>query len=104
MKAHIATAIAEGLRSKNIEVWTAIQGGIVGLDDPDILRHCLAETRVLVTNDDDFLRLNRTGAPHAGIAYWPQQTKSIGQIIEGLVLVYEVYDEAEQMLGRVEFI
>lgn len=42
--------------------------------------------------------------PHMpGIVYWQQQTKTIGQIIQSLNLIYEAMD-AEGMVGRLEFL
>jgi len=40
---------------------------------------------------------------HAGIAYCPQQSKSIGQIIRGLLLIWEIL-EPEEMYNHIEFI
>jgi hypothetical protein len=56
---------------------------------------------VIFTEDDDYLALNARGVPHAGIAYCHQQTRSIGQIIQMLVLIWEVY-EPEDMANRIE--
>jgi hypothetical protein len=58
---------------------------------------------VFVTHDPDFLRLHRQRQQHASIAYCEQGTRSIGQIVAGLVLIYEVLEPSE-MLGRVEFL
>jgi len=55
------------------------------------------------TQDEDFLRINATGTPHAGIAYCRQQTRTIGQIIDGLVLIWELLDPPE-MENRIEFL
>ena len=40
---------------------------------------------------------------HSGIAYCAKDTKSIGEIIRGLVLIWEVL-EPEEMANRVEFL
>lgn len=56
-----------------------------------------------MTHDDDFLTIASLSSVHPGIAYCKQGTRSIGQIIEGLVLIYEVY-KPEEMVGRVEFL
>ncbi len=50
------------------------------------------ENRVIFTQDDDFLRLHAAGIDHAGIVYTPQGT-SIGDIIRGLMLIYQVLDK-----------
>jgi hypothetical protein len=57
----------------------------------------------MVTQDRDFLRLHRQEHPHAGIAFCEQGTRSIGQIVAGLVLIYEVLEPSE-MVGRIEFL
>jgi hypothetical protein len=54
------------------------------------------------TQDDDFLRLASSGQVHAGIVYAPQPT-SISEIIQGLMLIYQVL-EAEDMVGNVEYL
>jgi uncharacterized protein (DUF433 family) len=53
--------------------------------------------------DDDFLRLHAAGVPHAGIAYCHQQARTLGEIIQGLVLIWNVYESAE-MVNRVEYL
>ena len=103
LESHIADAVAEGLRRHGIEVWTAAEAAILQMDDSEILHHCLERARVLVTNDPDFLRLNSQGVQHAGIVYWAQQTKSIGEVVEALTLIYEGL-EAEEMVDRLEFL
>ena len=47
--------------------------------------------------------MDRLGITHRGIAYCPQQSKSIGAIIQGLLLIWEIL-EPEEMLNRVEFL
>jgi hypothetical protein len=48
--------------------------------------------------DQDFLRLDAATIPHAGITYCVKDTKSIGEIIQGLVRIWEVY-EPEEVAG-----
>lgn len=49
------------------------------------------------------MRLAQSDIKHLGIIYCPQQTKSIGQIIQGLVLIWELL-EPEEMLGNIEYL
>ncbi len=51
-----------------------------------------AERRVIFTQDQDFLRINAAGIPHAGIAYCRQGKRSIGGIIQGLTEVWELME------------
>jgi hypothetical protein len=57
---------------------------------------------VLFTQDEDFLRLHAVGVEHGGIAYAPQGS-SVGEIIRGLMLIYQVL-ESDDMAGHVEYL
>jgi hypothetical protein len=84
-------------------VQTAGDAMLRGAPDTVYLERSLAAARVLVTHDGDFLRLHRTRIPHAGIAFSEQGTRSIGQMISGLVLIHDVLEPGD-MAGRVEFL
>jgi len=96
-------AIAEGLRRRGIDVTTTPEAGLMRAIDEQQAAYCLTSGRVLFTQDADFLRLNAAGVSHAGIAYCAKDTKSIGELIEGLVLIWEIC-EAEEMAGHVEYL
>ena len=59
--------------------------------------------RVIFTQDADFLRLNVSGIEHPGIAYCHPESRSLGDIIRMLVLVWEVMDP-DEMRNRVEYL
>ena len=92
-------AIAEGLRRRGIDVTTSPEVGLLGAIDEDQLAYCLTESRVIFSYDDDFLRLAAFGVEHAGIAYCQQRKRRIGDIVRGLVLIWEWLDPAD-MAGR----
>jgi len=75
----------------------------MGAIDEKQATYFLAARRVLFTQDQDFLRLDAAGVEHAGIAFCAKDTKSIGEIIQRLVLIWEFY-EPEEMAGRVEYL
>jgi predicted nuclease of predicted toxin-antitoxin system len=77
--------------------------GLRGASDPEHIAWALSQGRVVFTQDDDFLRLHAADTPHAGIVYCHQQSLSLGAILRGLVLVWEVY-EPEDMHNRVEYL
>ena len=81
---------------------TATESGTVGMPDDQLLARCLAEERVLVTNDKHFLALNEQGVPHAGIVFSEHGTRSIGELVAFLMLVVDVISP-EEMVNRVEF-
>lgn len=94
--------MAHALHQRGIDVLTPEEAGLRGAPDDKYLMHSLKEGRVLVTNDDDFLRLH--GAQqHAGIVYCEQRSRTIGRMVRGLVLIYEVLEPGE-IAERVEFI
>jgi hypothetical protein len=57
---------------------------------------------VVVTQDRDFLRLHQN-QEHSGIAYCGQGTRTVSQLVAGLVLIYEALEPGE-IVGRVEFL
>ena len=75
----------------------------MGASDEEHLEYATRESRVTFTEDADFLRLSAVRRPHAGIAYCHQQSRSIGEIIRGLVMIWETLDP-EEMRSRVEFL
>ncbi len=99
---HVAKAVVRGLRQRGVDVVTVVEAGLLGASDPEHLAWARREGRVLFTQDEDFLSLTAAGAEHTGVVYTPQGT-SIGRIIRGLMLIYEVLDAAE-MVGHIEFL
>jgi predicted nuclease of predicted toxin-antitoxin system len=95
--------VAAGLRRLGIDVTTTPEAGLLGATDTEQLAYALAQGRVIFSQDDDFLVLASQGAEHAGLAYCRQQSRSIGEIIQALELIWEVY-EPDEMRNRVEFI
>jgi len=100
---HVANAIAAGLRRRAVDVTTAADAGLLDAADEDHLAFALSQGRVTFTNDEDFLVLHDQGTEHAGIAYCHQQRRSIGEVIPGLMLLWE-FLEPEDMRNHVEFI
>jgi predicted nuclease of predicted toxin-antitoxin system len=99
---HVAHAVADGLRRLGVDVTTTTDAGLVGAPDSQQLGFAISEGRVLFTEDRDFLVLANT-SEHSGIAYCDQNTHSVGQIVRGIELIWEVY-EPEEMRNRIEFL
>jgi predicted nuclease of predicted toxin-antitoxin system len=96
-------AIAAGLSRRDIDVTTTPGAGLVGAFDEQQLAYGLAQGRVLFTQDQDFLRLDAERVADMGVAYCAKDTKSIGELIQSLVLIWEIY-EPEDLSGRVEYL
>jgi predicted nuclease of predicted toxin-antitoxin system len=95
--------IAVGLRLHDIDVGTTAEAGLLQASDEEQLAYATAQSRVIVTQDTDFLRLAAAGQEHPGIVFYPAQNRSIGQVIRDVQLIWEVY-EPEEMRNRVEYI
>jgi len=91
-----------GLRQRGINVVTVAESGTLGASDEEHLRRSREDGRVIFTQDDDFLKLHAGGEDHTGIVYASQQT-SIGDIVRGLVLIYQVLD-MDDMRRHVEYL
>lgn len=100
---HVAGAIAAGLRRRGIDVTTAADARLLGAKDDAHLAFAVAEGRVVFTNDEDYLVLHDQGIEHAGIAYCHQQSRSLGDVIRALMLLWEVL-EPDEMRNHVEFV
>jgi predicted nuclease of predicted toxin-antitoxin system len=100
---HIYEAVAHGLRLHGVDVLTAHEAGRRGLPDPDQLQFATAQQRVMVTFDTDYLMLHQSGMQHAGIAWCPATSHSIGQLIQALLLLHGVLDR-DTMQNHLEYL
>lgn len=96
-------AVAEGLSRRGIAVTTTPAVGLLSASDEEQLAFGLTQGRVIFTQDRDFLRLHAAGIPHAGIVYCAKDTQSIGVMIQGLVLIWEVL-EPDEMRNKAEYL
>lgn len=55
---HVHPAVADGLRRRGVDVWTAQQANMLGAADKEHLELARQERRVVFTQDDDFLKLH----------------------------------------------
>ncbi len=100
---HVDPDIARALRRHGIDVTTTLEAGLRTASDEGQLAFICRENRVLVTHDADFLRFASHSNDHPGIAYCHKTTRSVGEIIRRLILIYEILTPNE-MIGRVEFL
>lgn len=100
---NIDPAVAAALRSRGIDVTLTQGADLCGCEDAAQREHALRTGRVLVTHDEDFLRLHAAGLEHAGIAYCPAGRRTIGQIARSLRLIY-LNRASGDLVRRLEFI
>lgn len=96
-------ALAVGLRRRGIDLTTTPEAGLLEAADEEQTAYALGERRVIFTQDEDFLAIQASGTPHAGIAYCKKDTRGIGDMIRGLILIWEIYDP-DEMAGKVEYL
>ena len=97
---HIPSAVAEGLRHRGVEVVTLDEANMLGARDEEHLAFGREENCVLVTHDDDFLRLAAEGGSHAGIVSVPRE-RTIGDMVRELKVLARIFSE-EDTKNRVE--
>jgi predicted nuclease of predicted toxin-antitoxin system len=100
---NVSLAIATALRRVAIDVSTTPEVRLIGQSDLAQLAFIQQESRVIVTHDDDFLRIASIRDDHPGIAYCRKDARSIGDIVEQLILVYEVL-LPDEIKGRVQYL
>lgn len=100
---NVSNAVAGGLRRRGIDVSTTPETELMGASDQEQIEFALAQQRIIFTQDDDFLKLHQAQVAHAGLVYCRQGSRSIGEIIKTLALIWEWVD-SDDMAGQVEFI
>jgi predicted nuclease of predicted toxin-antitoxin system len=91
------------LQRYGINVTDTVQAGPLGSDDKAQLAHAKRDNRVIVTHDDDFLRLAALDKDHPGITFCHLQARTPTELIRSLLLVYEVLSPGE-MKGQIEYL
>jgi len=95
--------VAAGLRLHAIDVTTSAEAGLLSASDLEQLDYIVREGRVIITQDTDFLRLAASGHAHPGVIFYPAGTRSIGDVIRGVRLIWELLEPAE-MQNRIEYL
>jgi predicted nuclease of predicted toxin-antitoxin system len=95
--------VARALGRHGIDVTTTQSAGLRTQSDIIQFDFIRREERVIMTHDADFLQIAGTTSDHSGIIYCDKTARSIGQIIRGLILIYEVLTP-EEIRGQVEFL
>ena len=97
---HVVFALVQALRSRGMDVVTAGDSGQQQSDDTVLLAYALANQRVMLTNDTDFLVLaaecSRRNEVFAPVFFWPQQQRGIGEMMRKIIREASVqaYEEA----------
>ena len=98
----VSNTVAGGLRTQGVVVLTTPEAGHLEWSDKQHLEFAREHRYVLVTQDDDFLTLARD-MPHAGIAYYKPQTRSVKDILRSLFTLHRELNQ-EEMENTVRFL
>ena len=87
---HVVSAIVEALRQRSVDVVTVQERQGEGTDDAEVLTEAMRDSRVVLTNDTDFLVLAAKyatrGEAFAPIFFWPQQSRRrVGEIVRRII-------------------
>ena len=82
---------------------TTVEVGIRTRDDGTHWQYAQRETRVIVSSDADFVERNAVDIGHAGIVFFRKDQRSIGDVVEWLMLVHGTMTP-EDMRGHLEFV
>jgi predicted nuclease of predicted toxin-antitoxin system len=100
---NVDPAIADGLRRRGLDVTMPNDVGLVGASDQEQMAFAGREQRAIFTHDDGFLAIAHAGVEHWGIIYCHVQSRSIGHILAGLLLIHDCLDR-DEMRGHIEFL
>jgi predicted nuclease of predicted toxin-antitoxin system len=89
---HVPSAVAKELRRRDVDVLRCQEAEMMGADDLAHLTLAVEQGRVLITRDQDFLRLHAEwmaeGRAHAGIIFITAKShEDIGAIVKKALFV-----------------
>jgi hypothetical protein len=103
----VDVAIAQGLKRRGIDAFSARDRNKLGLTDEEQLNFASAEKAIIFTHDTDFLRIAAKwiydGRMHSGVIYCHQNAYGIGDCIRNLKILVTLLTR-EDMIDHVEFL
>ncbi|MCY3779649.1 MAG: DUF5615 family PIN-like protein [Chloroflexi bacterium] len=89
----VQVVIAKQLKHDGIEAVTARDLKKLRDDDPSHLQRAIEQNRVLVTYDDDFVKMAQQGVEHTGIVFVPTRYRNIGIVVKELRIFQARYTQ-----------
>jgi len=103
----VNVTIAEGLRRRGVDAFSARDTANLGLTDEEQLTYAGKQKATILTHDTDFLRIvarwMEEGRTHHGIIYCHQKSYPIGECIRRLRALTSVLTY-EDMVNHIEFL
>ena len=99
---NVSGAMIEALRRRGLDVLTTPEADMLGATDEEHLALATREGRVVITHDQDFLRLASRSIAHAGVAFATNETP-LSRIVIRLVQLHNTRN-ASDAFGRVIYL
>jgi Domain of unknown function (DUF5615) len=107
MDVHVALAITEQLRMRDVDVLTSQTDNATRLDDSPLLDRATELGRILFSRDKDLLKLaadrQRGHRSFSGLVYAHQLRVSIGRCVDDLEVIAKATNP-EEWVGKVMFL
>jgi Domain of unknown function (DUF5615) len=96
--------VVAGLRRRGVDVVTAADEGLLGATDQVQLSHAIERGRVLLSRDQDFLRLakERLGSDFPGLVF-VLPAVGVGEVVRAVDFIAGTLDPAD-MVNRIEWV
>ena len=111
---HYSPQVANRLRVRNHDVIAVIEAGWEAEDDDELLAHCTADGRTLLTNDvADFAVIARRwqteGRSHAGLIFTsdaslPRTRNTIGRYVAAIAALMKANAGDESFVDRIHWL
>jgi len=88
---NISKAIISGVRRRGVSIISTPEAKNLGISDEEHFKYAISNQYVLLTRDDDFLKLASLSEYHSGIAY-ARMGITVGQIVSTVLLISETMD------------
>lgn len=95
--------LGRALRRRGFDITFPVEVGLLEATDEEHLAFGLREGRVVITQDDDFLKLHHLGTKHSGIAYYKPGRHTVAELVSFICLLHDCLEPAE-MQGQVQYL
>jgi predicted nuclease of predicted toxin-antitoxin system len=101
---NLTTKIALALRKRGRDCTTSRDAGLISATDEQQWEYAAGEQRIIITADQDFLRMAAIDMDHPGSIFWTKRaSRPFGQLVKAIdEMCYE--KTADELRGTVTFI
>jgi hypothetical protein len=99
--------VADGLKRRGFKACSALEEGMIGVDDIEHFNYAAKIESVIFTHDHHFLEIagqfTKEGKTHYGVIFAEMNKLGVGECIKRLALYAEVH-ATEEMMNQIEFL